>query len=181
MYRNAGFVEAGRGQTWFLPQERLRSRPDPGTVRQAEHLGSGMTGALDASLAQMDRMPNGDTPLAFAARFRQPPTVLWLMANGARPEIPSLWRVGLKAEATAAMRDPRLLNAQGGPEGTTPLHEAVRDDDPELVRMLIAAGGDLSIEDRQYRSTPLGWARALGRPHLARIIESAPPEHATEG
>lgn len=72
------------------------------------------------------------------------------------------------------MRDPRQLNAERGPEGTTPLHEAIRDDDAELVRRLVDAGADLSIEDGQYRSTPLGWANALGRPHLARIIEDAP-------
>jgi len=181
VYRRSGFVETGRGQTWFLPRDRLRSRPDSATVRQAEYLGSGLTGALDASLARIDRMPNGETPLAFATRFRQRRTVLWLIANGTTPEIPALWRVGLRTEALAAMRDPRLLNAQDGAEGTTPLHEAIRDDDPELVRLLVDAGADLSIQDRQYRSTPLGWARVLGRQHLARIIESAPPERHPAG
>lgn len=176
VYRGAGFVETGRGQTWFLPQERLRSRPDPDTVRGAEVLGSGMTSDLPASLAGTDRMPNGDTPLAFAARFRQRRSAVWLMANGARPEIPALWRVGLRAEALAAMQDPRYLNAQDGPEGTTPLHEAIRDDDVELARLLVGAGADLSIQDRQYRSTPLGWARALHRPHLSTLIEAASPD-----
>jgi len=171
VYRRSGFVETGRGQTWFLPRDRLRSRPDSATVRQAEYLGSGLTGALDASLARIDRMPNGETPLAFATRFRQRRTVLWLIANGTTPEIPALWRVGLRTEALAAMRDPRLLNAQDGAEGTTPLHEAIRDDDPELVRLLVDAGADLSIQDRQYRSTPLGWARALRRPHLIPILD----------
>jgi GNAT superfamily N-acetyltransferase len=171
VYRKLGFVETGRGQTWFLPADRLRSPPDAIMVRRAEALGSGAIDALDPSLARAGTMPDGETPLAFAARFGQRETLRWLLAHGAKPEILPLWKVGLQDEALAAMRNPRLLNAQSGPERTTPLHEAIRDDDAELVRLLVDAGADLSIQDSQYRSTPLGWANALGHPHLAWILD----------
>ena len=174
IYRKVGFVETGRGQTWFLPGNRVRQLPGPKTVRGAEALGSGAIDVLDPSLAQQDEMPNGESPVAFAARFGQREGVRWLIANGAEPEIPALWRVRLRDEAIVAMGNPRLLDARRGPNGTTPLHEAIRDDDAELVRILVDAGADLTIPDGQYRSTPLGWANALGRGHLARIIENAP-------
>ncbi|MDQ3539975.1 MAG: GNAT family N-acetyltransferase [Chloroflexota bacterium] len=172
VYRKVGFVETGCGQTWFLPADRLRSLPDPATIRQAKALGSGAIDALDPSLARTLQMSNCETPLTFAARFGRRESVQWLIANGAEPDILALWKVGLRDEAIAAMRDACYLNARGGPGQVTPLHEAVRDDDPELVRLLVDAGADLSIEDGQYRSTPLGWAKALGRPHLARILEA---------
>lgn len=172
VYRKVGFVETGRGQTWFLPADRLRSLAGLETVRRAEALGSGAIDALDPSLARTHRMPNGETPLAFTTRFGQRETVRWLIGHGAEPEIIPLWKAGLRDEAIAAMRNPRWLNAQRGLGQTTPLHEAVRDDDPELVRLLVDAGADLSIEDGEYRSTPLGWANPLGRPHLARILEA---------
>lgn len=177
VYRKLGFVETGQGQTWFLPADRLRSPPDALMVRRAEALGSGAIDALDPSLARAGTMPNGETPLAFAARFGQlvntgqRETVRWLLAHGAEPEILPLWKVGLRDDALAAMRDPRLLNAQRGPERTTPLHEAIRDDDPELVQLLVDAGANQTILDGQYRSTPLGWANALGRPHLTPILD----------
>jgi ankyrin repeat protein len=71
------------------------------------------------------------------------------------------------------MRDRRCLDARRGPDGTTPLHEAVRADDADLVRALIHAGADLTARDARYGSTPLGWAKALGRPHLVSVLEAA--------
>lgn len=62
VYRKVGFVETGRGQTWFLPANRLRSLPGPEAVRRAEALGSGAIDALDPAIARMDQMPNGENP-----------------------------------------------------------------------------------------------------------------------
>lgn len=173
VYRKVGFVETGRGQTWFLPADRLRSLRDPAMVRRAEALGSGAVDVLDPSLARTHRMPNDETPLAFAARFGQRESVRWLIANGAASDILALWKVGLREDAIGAMQDRRLLDARRGPNGTTPLHEAIRADDPELAQKLIDAGADLGIEDDQYKSTPCGWANVLGRPHLVRMLEEA--------
>lgn len=177
VYRKVRFIETGRGQTWFLPADRLRSRPDTETVRRAEALGSGAIDALDPSLARTCQMPNGESPLMFAARAGRRESVRWLLAHGAEPEILALWKAGLREEAIVAIRNPDLRDVQRGPERTTPLHEAIRNDDPELVQELVDARADLSIEDGQYRSTPLGWANALERPHLARILENASQGH----
>lgn len=175
VYRKLGFVETGRGQTWFLSADRLRSPPDAVAIQQAEALGSGAVDTLSADLARMNRMPNGETPLAFAARTGQPVAVRWLVANGAEPEILSFWQAGLRDEAVAAMRGRRYLDARRGPDGATPLHEAIRDNDAELVRLLIDAGADPAARDARYGATPLGWAEALGRPHLARMLETMSP------
>lgn len=193
VYRKVGFAETGRGQTWFLPAGSLRTLPDAEAVRRAEALGSGMVEALDPALARTDRMPNGETPLTFAARFEQRvgrrvgrrigqrveqhtgqrDSVRWLIAHGAEPEIVALWKVGLRDEAIAAMGNPHLLDVRLGPDQTTALHEAIRNDDEELVRLLIGAGADLMVRDGRYHGTPLGWATALDRPQLARILEAA--------
>jgi ankyrin repeat protein len=118
-------------------------------------------------------MPNGESPVRFAARFRQVAAVRWLLAAGATPDVAALWFAGLRAEATQAAGDPRWRNAQLGPESLTPLHEAIQRNDEPLVRMLVAAGADLAIRDPQWKSRPLEWANALGRPQLAAIIERA--------
>ncbi len=53
----------------------------------------------------------------------------------------------------------------------TPLHEAVSRGDMELARLLLSANPDLDVEDNEFHSTPLGWARHLGREAMAVLIE----------
>jgi Ankyrin repeats (3 copies) len=43
----------------------------------------------------------------------------------------------------------------------TALHQAVYSTSLESVRILVKAGADLSLEDRIYQGTPLGWAQYL--------------------
>jgi ankyrin repeat protein len=71
------------------------------------------------------------------------------------------------------MEDARWLNIQRGRESTTPLHDAIRLNDRELVERLLAAGADLTIRDSQWHGRPLDWANALNRPRLAALIERA--------
>ncbi len=173
VYRAQGFVATGEGQTWHMPSASLRNRPDAAIIAAAEALGRGETARLDPSVARLEALPNGDTPIRFAVRFRQPASVRWLLDHHAAPDIVSLWTLGFQVEALAAMKDPRWLNVQRGPESTTPLHDAIRLNDRELVEMLLAAGADLTIRDSQWNGRPLDWARALDRPRLAALIERA--------
>lgn len=173
MYRSLGFTTTGHGQTWFMPAATLANRPTPDLVAAAEALGQGDTNRLDPAFARLDATPNGDTPVRFAVRFRQPGSVRWLLDHDAAPDIVPLWTIGFRAEALAAMKDPRCLNVQRGRESTTALHDAIRLNDRELVETLLAAGADLTIRDSQWHGRPLDWANALDRPRLAALIERA--------
>ncbi len=53
---------------------------------------------------------------------------------------------------------------------STPLHDAVASDDRELAEVVLAAHPDLTLTDAVYNSTALGWARALDRPEIERMI-----------
>lgn len=173
LYRRLGFVSAGHGQTWLLPAERLPATERRAPIVFAEAIAAGDSAVMRAHASDA-RTPllNGDTPLAFAARFSQVASARWLLAHGASPEIVPLWALGLRAEALAAMADARLRDARSGPDRATPLHEAVRRNDPDLVRALVAAGADRSATDATWHATPAGWARALGHDHLLALLSS---------
>jgi hypothetical protein len=50
------------------------------------------------------------------------------------------------------------VDARLGREGYTALHAAAYAGHPETVALLLARGAPLDVKDRQYDSTPLGWA-----------------------
>jgi cytohesin len=54
----------------------------------------------------------------------------------------------------------------------TPLHMAVMEDQPEVVRLLLDRGADVSIKDSMYDSDALGWAEYIGRPEIAEILKN---------
>lgn len=178
LYRRLGFVSAGTGQTWVLAADRLPATARLPTIAFAEALATGAPDAV-ARLATPDllRAPllNGDSPLAFAARCGQPAIGRWLLARGAVPEILPLWALGLRDEARTAMAEAGLREARLGADRATPLHEAVRRNDPALVRALIAAGADASATDATWHSTPAGWARALGHDDLLPLLSPGAP------
>ncbi len=172
IYRALGFTDCGSGQTWYLTSARLRRPPTGLEVAWAERLGRGDLAELPAPVPGL-AMPNGETPLAFAARFGQAGAARWLIGHGMEREIFPLWRLGMRDEARALMAYPRYRDARRPPELTTPLHEAIHAGDEDLARELIEAGADLTIRDAQHQSTALGWANALGRTEIATLIGEA--------
>lgn len=170
VYRKLGFHTIGYGQTWFLPSVGLRHRPKAGVVEQAEALASGATVRLDPEVARLKAMPNGETPITFAARYGHQETAQWLLHHGATADILSLWKLGLRDESIALMADQRYLGRVAGFHATTPLHDAVDLGDLELVGDLLRAGADLSARDGYHHATPLDWARVLHRSEIEALL-----------
>jgi GNAT superfamily N-acetyltransferase len=169
-YRKAGFAIVGDGRTWFAEFRANESGPDRETVAWAERLARGNPTDADSSLALIETMPNGESPLAFAARFDQAASARWLIEHGAVREIPALAILGMWSEIETAVNDPSLLNARIRPHGRTPLHIAVMENNRNLVSLLLSAGADTTIRDDEFRSTAGDWARHFGRFDLARMI-----------
>ncbi len=173
IYRQLDFAVAGDGQTWFMPGAVLRNRPSHVAIAAAEAIAGGQVDRLSEAIAQWASLPNGESPIRFAARFGQHETLQWLLDHDAALDIAPLWSAGFREEANRAAGEHRWLNMQRGPEARTPLHDAVCGNDPELVRMLLTAGADHTIRDSQWHGRPLDWANTLGHPDLASMIEKA--------
>jgi len=176
LYRAAGFEPIGRGQTWLLPEQTLRRQPSHEATRFAMMLSGGET--IPASMSRHARiiLPNGETPLAHAARFRQFEIVRQLLATGTTPDIAALWQLGLHDAAREMMEDPKALNARRGPEGTTPLHLAIQWHDERLLTALLAAGANPHIRDKSHGGDAWGWARALGNDAALRVLNERFPD-----
>jgi len=187
LYRRLGFRSLGYGQTWWLNRATLQQGPPaPSEVALAEAVGHG-------DLATLDRLADGlsptfldaplhcgMTPIQLAIAMHQPESVTWLEQHGATLDLLSAWQLGWKDRAAELLRTtPELVDRVSGKAGTTPLHEAVLRDDVELVEFLLGGHPDLNREDANFHSTPLGWARHLGREHIAQILEQE--EAAREG
>ena len=52
----------------------------------------------------------------------------------------------------------------------TPLHHAVWSGSLDAVKVLVEAGADLTLRDKVYHSTPLGWAEYAGRDEIAAYL-----------
>ena len=67
--------------------------------------------------------------------------------------------------------DPNALWAHWDAD-LTPLHLAVMEDHPEVVRLLLAAGADTTIRDSKHDSDAVGWAEFFGRLEIVRIFRA---------
>ena len=109
-------------------------------------------------------MPCSLTLLGLAAQNRQPAAAEWLLQHGASFDVVAAWDLGWRERAARRLvARPDLATQRIGLEGATLLHLAVRRNDLELLRLLLSACPDLEIRDAAFRSTPLGWAKYLGR------------------
>jgi ankyrin repeat protein len=103
------------------------------------------------------------------ARRRHPGFAAWAATRG----IPAV------AAALVAGFDVDGLGRSDAPidqPWQTALHAAVERDDVDLVEWLLAHGANTAIRDARFGSTPLDWARHLGRPRCASLL--APDEQA---
>jgi ankyrin repeat protein len=54
----------------------------------------------------------------------------------------------------------------------TPLHMAIMENQPAVVRLLLERGADVTIKDTLYDSDAIGWAEYLGRPEILDMLRS---------
>lgn len=179
MYNQIGFQTIGWGQTWYLRGTTLDALP-PTEMQIAfiEAVGRGDVAALDGLACRLDAgaaeapLASGLTPLQVAVHTQQPAAAEWLVRHGATLDVLAAWDLGWKERVPALLADrPELVNRRSGDWGITPLHEAAQRNDPDLARALLSARPDLTIEDSQFHSTPLGWARHLRHKAVAQLIE----------
>jgi predicted N-acetyltransferase YhbS len=179
IYRRVGFVSIGHGQTWWWPGERIDAPPaTPLQVAFAEAIGRGDRGALDALAPELPSdmleatLPCGMKPLELAVETGQPGSGEWLVQHGAPLDILSAWDLGWKERVAALLAErPELANTRRGGWQITPLHEAAQRNDVALARLILAARPDLSIQDTEFHSTPMGWARHFGHTEIIALIE----------
>lgn len=180
LYESLGFQSLGHGQTWWIHAPTLAgSGPTPEQIAFAEAVGCGDIATLDsfalsAIPAELDAPgPNGMTPMALAVNSHQPAAADWLAAHGATLGIVDAWDLGDEQFARRRLVGrPELVNRRTGDWQTTPLHEAVSRGDLALARLVLSGNPDLTVCDSEYHSTPLGWAKHLGQPEIAALIEA---------
>ena len=179
-YYRLGWEGLGHGQTWWMhPPVLAAPPPPPEQVAFAEAVGLGDTEAL-GDLQRRGALPAdlnaplaaGHPPMTLAIQARKPSSVRWLEAHGATLDLLQAWDLGWRKRAARMLADsPERANRRSGPMGITLLHEAVSRGDVDLARLLLTADPDLSIEDTEFHSTPLGWARHFGRTEFAALLE----------
>ena len=145
VYRRAGFVSLGHGQTWWWSPGR---RPTARQRALAEAIGTGDLPVLEELRPRRaeleDPLPGGTSPLRLALLTGRPDSAGWLLD-----------------------REPSLADRRFEPFGGTLLHLAVEWGDIGFARLALARGVDPATGDTTYGATALQWARTLGRDDLA--------------
>jgi ankyrin repeat protein len=88
----------------------------------------------------------------------------WAAANG---------HVGSVQRLLALGADPNGRTSFGGPdhgEGATPLHLAAEGNRVDVIRVLLEAGADPTIEDARHGHTPAGWAEYGGQAAALEVL-----------
>jgi peptide-methionine (S)-S-oxide reductase len=57
---------------------------------------------------------------------------------------------------------------------STPLHQAVANDDMPMMELLLARGARSDIPDTMWNSTALGWAKYMGKRKAEAVLQDAP-------
>jgi predicted N-acetyltransferase YhbS len=179
VYRRVGFVSIGCGQTWWLHRQVLEALPlAEAQVRLVEAVGKGDVAALTELGERLEHgtldavLPCGMTPLQVAVRLGQAASAEWLVDHGATLDVISAWDLGWKDRVRQLLATcPERANQRSGDGQIMPLHVAAERGDAELARVLLAAGADLEVQDTQFHSTPLGWARHFQRTEIVQMIE----------
>lgn len=66
------------------------------------------------------------------------------------------------------------VNTRGVVWQETPAHRAALEGHLPLFEFLVESGADLTLRDRSYQSSPLGWAQHVGKPEVIEAIRKHP-------
>ena len=97
--------------------------------------------------------------------------VVWAAEHGFAARLDLLARHGIDVSGVEVVAPSIPDDVNGRDEqGATPLHHAAWDGDVGLIRRLLDLGADPTITDRQFGSTPLGWAEHAYQTEAAELL-----------
>ena len=97
--------------------------------------------------------------------------VVWAAEHGFADRLDLLARHGIDVSGVEVVVPSVPDDVNGRDEqGATPLHHAAWDGDVGLIRRLLDLGADPTITDRQFGSTPLGWAEHAYQTEAAELL-----------
>ncbi len=143
--------------------------------------------AAGADVASRDQI--GGTPLTWASGMGSVDTATVLIEKGADINVvdangltPLLWAAGIGSPDTVKMLIDRKANitVTDNITGDTALMRAARSGKPESLRLLIAAGGDVNVVNKQGL-TPLLVAAQSGTPEKVRMLIDAKANRDVKG
>jgi ankyrin repeat protein len=100
-----------------------------------------------------------------AVRQKRPGLVTWAAAEGAPNSVELLVSAGFEVNALGRSDVP------SNDAWHTALHVAAENGNIALAQRLIELGADPNIADKNYKSTPLGWARYFDQQDLVELLE----------
>jgi Ankyrin repeats (many copies) len=135
----------GRQLVHHLLSRGLRAEPQ-------EYARLGDKEALAALIEANADLARSDAVMAAAVDFGHHDLVLWLIERGASVNAPPT-----------------------GGSGVTPLHSAAWNGDLPMVKLLVAAGANVSARDLEHNNTPAGWAQVAitvsNNPRCKDVVE----------
>ncbi|MEO8406709.1 MAG: hypothetical protein ABI480_19000, partial [Chitinophagaceae bacterium] len=116
---------------------------------------------------------NGMILMQLAVHGHQPASAEWLINHGAAYSVLDAWDLHWENRAEQLLKEnPLLVNHLYGETKISLLHIAAERNDIALAELALSANPDLTIKDRVYQSTALGWAVHLGRVEIAGLIKA---------
>jgi ankyrin repeat protein len=107
----------------------------------------------------------GGDPSAYLWRT---PLIMCAAEAGNKEVVTELIEAG--ADINAQLAPPKILPVYASDTDTTALYVAVRDDHPEMVKLLVDNGADINLAARLISNSPLNLAVSLGRSESLRIF-----------
>ena len=136
-----------------------------------------LLGGHDAIARRLVQAGATVAPLTPEEEFRRAVAVGNLASARVTPQVLANPEHLLEAANRGDLDTVRFLIASGAPvnaadaQGVTPLHRAAWADNVEIVRLLLEAGADPSLQDNNYRATARGWALHNGSAAAAELLE----------
>lgn len=149
---------------WLQPDSRMEIHA---ALIEAARVGNShvITRAIDLGADPNTRAEHEQTPLHLAAMSSSPESTHALLQSGADPRLVNVYgetplhvaaHAGHVDELVDYGADPNVQNNRSGlVHGRTPLHQAARNDRPDVVERLVARDADVNLADLYDQATAL--------------------------